>query len=137
MVQTGSVVLALLGMLHIMVSFSLAYFVYGVVFGFTWFPFLNLLGLSVILGIGADDKFVIVDAFKQSFALLPNESTLEHRMSWVLRRAASAMAIISVTTSAALAANAITAVPAIRMFGYFISILVMCNFLLVITWFPQ
>ena len=58
-------------------------------------------------------------------------------MSWVLRRAASAMAIISVTTSAALAANAITAVPAIRMFGYFISILVMCNFLLVITWFPQ
>ena len=39
-------------MAHIMVSFTLAYFVYGVVFGFVWFPFLNLLGLFVILGIG-------------------------------------------------------------------------------------
>jgi hypothetical protein len=93
-----------------MVSFTLAYFVYGVVFGFVWFPFLNLLGLFVILGIGADDIFVIVDAFKQSFSLLPTGITLEQRMSWVLRRAASAMGITSVTTAAAfsVASQAIT-----------------------------
>ena len=42
--QTGSVVLGLLGMLHIMLSFTLAYFVYGVMLGLHWFPFLNLLG---------------------------------------------------------------------------------------------
>lgn len=42
--QTGSAVLGLLGMMHIVLSFTLAYFVYGVVLGFHWFPFLNLLG---------------------------------------------------------------------------------------------
>ena len=41
-----------------------------------------------------------------------------------------------VTTSVAFAANGITAVPAIRMFGYFVAVLVMCDYLLVITWFP-
>jgi hypothetical protein len=49
-VQTGSFVLGLLGMLHVLLSFTLAYFVYGVLLGFVWFPFLNLLGLFVILG---------------------------------------------------------------------------------------
>jgi hypothetical protein len=46
--QTGSVVLGLLGMAHIMFSFTLAYFVYGVVLGFRWFPFLNLLGCEPV-----------------------------------------------------------------------------------------
>eukprot|EP01043_Picozoa_sp_COSAG02_P027751 COSAG02_NODE_1650_length_11487_cov_13.602895_2_plen_74_part_00 len=45
--QTGSLVLGLLGMLHIMLSFTLAYFVYGVFLGFHWFPFLNLLGCEL------------------------------------------------------------------------------------------
>ena len=73
----------------------------------------------VVLGIGADDIFIITDAFKQSFALLPTITTLDQRMSWVLRRAVPAMGITSVTTAAAFAANGITAVPAIRMFGFF------------------
>ena len=45
--QTGSLVLGLLGMLHIILSFTLAYFVYGFLLGFHWFPFLNLLGCEL------------------------------------------------------------------------------------------
>jgi hypothetical protein len=48
---------------------------------------------------------VIMDAFKQSFTMLPTGTTLEQRMSWTLRRAASAMGITSVTTAAAFAAK--------------------------------
>lgn len=73
----------------------------------------------VVLGIGADDIFIVTDAFKQTFVLLPSSTTLEQRISWTLRRAVPAMGITSVTTAVAFAANGITAVPAIRMFGFF------------------
>ena len=134
--QTGSIVLTVLGCLHILLSFGVAYFVYGVVFGFHWFPFLNLLGLFIILGIGADDIFVYCDAWKQSFVLLPSSATLAVRATWAIHRAGAAMFITSLTTACAFAANGVTAVPAIRMFGLFVAILIVANYLLVITMFP-
>ena len=75
--------------------------------------------MFVVLGIGADDIFIVTDAFKQSFVLLPSGTMLDQRMSWTLRRTVPAMGITSVTTAVAFAANGITAVPAIRMFGFF------------------
>ena len=49
----------------------------------------QVLAVYVILGIGADDIFVLFDAFQQS----PRQHGSAYRLSWALRRAVSAMAV--------------------------------------------
>lgn len=49
-------------MLQILLSFLLAYFFYGVLFGIDYLDFFSVLIIFVLLGIGADDVFVFTDA---------------------------------------------------------------------------
>ena len=140
--QTESIFIATVGMLHIFLSFFMAYAIYktiivwasGVALG--WFPFLLWLGLFVIAGIGADDVFVVVDAWKQSKALLPKETPLPNRISWVHHRAATAMFITSFTTAAAFLSNCVNFVIPVGLFGFFMALLVLLNYLMVISMFP-
>ena len=67
-VHLRSVGLALLGFLHIVASLFVAGFVYSAVMGVRWLSFLDGLALFTVLGIGADDCFVFVDAWR--FAVL-------------------------------------------------------------------
>lgn len=83
-----------------------------------------------------DDVYVFHDAFSQSFVLLPPTTSLELRLSWAFRRAATAMLITSTTTSASFLANLVSPIPPIRVFGIFNGILIFANYLFVITWFP-
>ena len=59
-----------------------------------FFPFLNLTGIFVCIGIGADDVFVFIDAWKQSAIIMGKETDLAERMSFVLHRACGSMFII-------------------------------------------
>ena len=43
------------------------YALYGVVLRLPFFPFLNLVAVFIVIGIGADDVFVLVDQWKQAF----------------------------------------------------------------------
>lgn len=54
-VHTKSLWLSLIGLTQILVSFPLAFFFYRVVLGIVYFPFLNFLGIYVVLALGADD----------------------------------------------------------------------------------
>lgn len=54
------------GMIHIIGAFLITYFFYRAVFRFYFMGFLNFMILFIILGIGADDIFLFVDAWKQS-----------------------------------------------------------------------
>ena len=69
-------------------------------------------------------------------AHLQHETPLEARVSWVFRRAASAMLITSFTTASAFLSNTVNYVTPIRLFGGFMALLVTVNYLLVITVFP-
>ena len=89
-----------------------------------------------IAGIGADDVFVVVDAWKQSKALLPKETPLPNRISWVHHRAATAMFITSFTTAAAFLSNCVNFVIPVGLFGFFMALLVLLNYLMVISMFP-
>jgi hypothetical protein len=62
--HTGSVATAGLGMLQIIVGFPATFFIYNLVLGNPHFSTLQVLALYVILGIGADDNFVLSDAFQ-------------------------------------------------------------------------
>ena len=133
--STRSLVVATLGMMHIFLSFFVTYAIYKSVL--VWYPFLLWLGLFVICGIGADDVFVFVDAWRQSKVLLPDDTPLESRISWVHRRASGAMFITSFTTAGAFLSNAVSSVIPICLFGLFMCLLVIVNYLAVIGMFPS
>lgn len=133
--HTGSFCLAVCGMVHILLSVPAAYSLYTAI-GFTYFPYINLIGIFVVAGVGVDDVYVFYDAFSQSLVLLPPGTSLEIRLSWAFRRAATAMLITSATTSASFLANLVSPIPPIRVFGIFNGILIFANYAFVITWFP-
>lgn len=61
---------------------------------------------------------------------------LKARMRWAWRRAASAMLVTSLTTGAAFVMNLSSDVTAIQIFGAFTGIMIVTNYLAVITLFP-
>ena len=144
-VHLRSVLLSSLGLLHILVSLPAAYFVIRVIMNEYKLGVLMAMALFVILGIGVDDIFILVDAWRQMrrhpavvrCQALDGEQALLVRLDLAYRRAAGAMLVTSITTAAAFGANAISLIPPIRLFGIFMACIVMCNFLLVITWFPS
>ena len=61
----GSLFLTSLGLLQIVGTFPVVFFVYKIIIGNLKFGILNILSIYLVLGIGVDDLFVLVDAFKQ------------------------------------------------------------------------
>ena len=74
-VHTKSLFLTFIGLLQIILSFPLAYFVYKLVIGLDFFPFLNFIGVFVLFALGADDVFVAVDKWKNARIAHPKAST--------------------------------------------------------------
>ena len=124
--HTRSFTIASVGMLQILLSFPTAYFFYRIVCGILHFGTLQVLAVYVILGIGADDIFVLFDAFQQA----PTQHGSAYRLSWALRRAVSAMTVTSLTTFAAFLVTALSPITNIKVFGIFASVLVLTNFVL-------
>lgn len=99
------------------------------------------------MGIGADDIFVVSDAWKLSKTHpqidvdVPHndEETqvlmLQYRMNFVFSKAATSTFVTSFTTAAAFASNYVAAIAPIREFGIFMSILVSWNYILCINYF--
>jgi hypothetical protein len=83
--HTGSFYLALLGFVQIIVSLPLSYIVYNGIFRIPLFTIANVLVIFVIMGIGADDLFVLVDGYKQG----EGEMKIKVRKQLADRRAAS------------------------------------------------
>ena len=134
--NVGSWFLAICGMLEILLSFPMAFFVWTNVLKMQFYNTLMGMSLFIILGIGADDIFVLADAWAQSEGQPPSISgSVETRFAWSYRRASGAMTTTSLTTFMAFVATAATPVPAIKSFGIFAALIVLFDFLLVITWF--
>jgi hypothetical protein len=91
----------------------------------------------VILAIGADDVFVFIDAWRQSARAGEevNKNILT-RMSYAYKRAAKAMLITSLTTFGAFVATATSPLGEVACFGIFTALLVLANYVFVITYFP-
>ncbi|KAL7542061.1 hypothetical protein ACHAWF_007089 [Thalassiosira exigua] len=98
-----------MGLLQILLSFPLSYFVYHFLGGIVFFPFLNFIGIFVVFALGADDVFVAVDKWKNARNELPHATT-EQVAALALPDAAYAMLLTSVTTSVAFFSTAISPV---------------------------
>jgi hypothetical protein len=133
--HTGDFGLATVGMIHIMIPVPVSLSVYLGPFSFGTFNTLCPLGIFVILGIGADDVFIVVDMWKQSLRYFEKED-LHGRMAWTWMRSAHAMLTTTLTTAAAFMANGMSPIPPIAVFGIFTALLVIINYIFYITWFP-
>ncbi len=134
--HTGSLWITTCGVFQILMAFGWGFFFYNIVLWRPFFPFLNLIALFLVMGIGADDLFVFVDAWKQSFTLLPAECPLANRLSWVMRRAGSAMFITTLTTTVSFVANTLSPVTSLKGFGLFTASVVFSDFLLMVLFVP-
>lgn len=90
-------------------------------------------------GIGADDIFVLVDAWRQSE--LEDEALvgprgpdgLAKRFNWVWRRASTSMLVTSLTTFVAFIMTAVSPIPAVSSFGVLAALMVFVNYLGIIS----
>jgi hypothetical protein len=139
LLQTRSLIITVCGFVHILLSLPVGQFFYGIVLGIDWISFLQALPLFIIMGIGADDVFVFLDAWRRSTVDNPSfrdPNKLEERLTHVMEHSVKAMSITSVTTAAAFSAICLSPVAPLRTLGIFSGLVVLSNFALCITWFP-
>ena len=86
--------LAVFGIIEILLSMPLAYFVYLIVLAIPYNGTANMLAIFLTLGIGADDLFLFTDSYR----LYGRGHAAEEQMELALRRATPAMACSSFTT---------------------------------------
>mmetsp|Transcript_92009 Transcript_92009/g.231348 ORF Transcript_92009/g.231348 Transcript_92009/m.231348 type:complete len:1176 (+) Transcript_92009:56-3583(+) len=99
---------------------------------------LQVLVLYMILGIGADDAFILYDAWLQ--ARHQGEEVNKHwtsRFAWAYRRSFSAMAVTTSTTCGSFMIGAFSPLPQVRDFCIFAAIVVLVDWLFCITFFAS
>ncbi|XP_075159969.1 RND transporter family member dispatched [Haematobia irritans] len=150
---TTSLFVTIMTCIAVIFSLGLAYFVYTLVFEMSFFPYMNLLAVVVIIGIGADDAFIFVkiwqcvltERFSKTSTITtkslanpePEQTeTLQNLMALTLKHAAISMFVTSITTAGAFYASYISYITAIKCFGIFAGTAVITNYFLMITWLP-
>ncbi|KAK2890437.1 protein dispatched homolog 1 [Channa argus] len=134
-VYTRSVFITLMTIIAIISSLIVSYFLYRMVFNFEFFPFMNLTALIILVGIGADDAFVLCDVWNYTKFDKPH-AELAETISVTLQHAALSMFVTSFTTSAAFYANYVSNITAIRCFGVYAGTAILVNYVLMVTWLP-
>ncbi|XP_019372042.1 PREDICTED: protein dispatched homolog 1 isoform X2 [Gavialis gangeticus] len=134
-VYTKSIFITLMTMFAIISSLIVSYFLYRVVFNFEFFPFMNLTALIILVGIGADDAFVLCDVWNYT-KFDKSQSTTSETVSITLQHAALSMFVTSFTTAAAFYANYVSNITAIRCFGVYAGTAILVNYVLMVTWLP-
>ena len=131
----GSFILTFCALFCVIYACGLSYFLYNIAFGMDFFPFLNVLTLVFLVGIGADDAFVYYDIWRQTRAANPNANIMQLTLK-TLRYSALSMLVTSLTTASAFFAGISSSITAIKCFGIFAGTSILTNYLLMITYFP-
>jgi len=144
--QMGSALLAGASISIIILSFPATSIITSGIFQISYFGFLQIIGIFLVIGIAADDIFVFMDAWKQSEHVAPEvmykendnlpNGALKRRMAYTIRRSVRSMSITSTTTAAAFFANVFSPIMPIKSFGVFSGFLIPMNFLLVVIVMP-
>jgi len=101
--------------------------------------FFQVLCIYLVLGIGADDAFILHDAWLQANIDSPVASAEDwtRRFAWAYRRAFSAMMVTTATTCGSFIVGAVSVLPQVRSFCIFAAILVFVDWLFCITFFAS
>ena len=134
---TGSLFVTLMTMMNMVMSLVWSYFLYRVVIKISFFPFINILTVILLLGIGADGAFVYVDLWRKfRSSCSPQEGCTVKILQETLRHASITLFVTSLTTSSALLVNVTSSITAIKCFGLFSGFTILFNFVFTVTWLP-
>jgi protein dispatched 1 len=137
LIHTRSPFLTFIGLLQIVLSFPLSYFVYTLIWGLEFFPFLNFIGVFVLFALGADDVFVAVDKWKNTRIEHDRDASVADIAAIALPDAAGAMFLTSFTTAVAFFSTAVCPVAPIKCFAIFCGLLVSIDYIMcVLLVFP-
>ncbi|GBG34319.1 Protein dispatched-like 1 [Hondaea fermentalgiana] len=153
-----SLFMSSVGLLSILISIVVALFFYTGIFRIEYFSSVHIVTFFLILGIGADDLFVWVDAYYQSERYWPGvrgfaskeeagkanvygtnneeDEVLVARLTYTYQRAAGAVLNTSATTAGAFLATGVSPIAPIASFGIFAAITIMLNFVWTIILYP-
>lgn len=132
---TASLFITAMTMVSILLSLLISYFLYTMVFSIKFYPFMNLLTIVILVGIGADDVFIYCKVWTLA-KLEKNVGTLEKIISDTLRHASLSMFVSSLTTAAAFFANYVSRITALQCFAIYAGTTIIINFVLMVTWIP-
>lgn len=132
--QTQSLWITGWAVFSILTCFFGANLIYRVILDCRYIGIFHVLSVFIILGIGADDVFVFIDTWKASESKTFRD--MAARMSFVYRRAASAMFTTSFTTMVAFVTSVFSPLLGVSTFGIFSALLVFVNYCSVIIFFP-
>ena len=137
---SGSLFIGLMTLACIIIALGISYFVYGRVFDMNFFPFLNMVTLVFIVGIGADDAFVYSGIWGEALKIYGDVKDFDERLIkctiHAIRHALVAMFVTSLTTASAFYANVSSVVTSVKCFGLFAGTAIIVNYLLMVTFFP-
>eukprot|EP00927_Polykrikos_kofoidii_P003073 TRINITY_DN11218_c0_g1_i1.p1 TRINITY_DN11218_c0_g1~~TRINITY_DN11218_c0_g1_i1.p1 ORF type:complete len:1167 (-),score=160.03 TRINITY_DN11218_c0_g1_i1:20-3229(-) len=129
--------LASCAMFEIIFSLPVTFFLWNVIFQ-QKIIFTQILVIFVILGIGADDAFILYDAWLQSrFA---GDEVTKHwttRFAFAYRRAFHAMGVTTATTCGSFVIGACSPLPQVRSFCVFAAVVVCVDWIFCITFFAS
>lgn len=132
-----SAFLASVAMFEIVFSLPVTMSLWTVVFQ-QQISFLQMLTIYMILGIGADDAFILYDAWLQArFAGEEVNEDWTSRFAWAYRRAFRAMAVTTATTCGSFVIGAFSPLPQVRDFCIFAALVVLVDWLFCITLFAS
>lgn len=141
-IYTSSVFITIMTVMAVIFSLGIAYFMYSIVFDMSFFPFMNLLAIVVLIGnynkfaiikesiifklnkckyicvnftgVGADDAFLFIKIWK---CTVTERNCLNNLMAITLKHSAMSMFVTSLTTAGAFYASFISSITAIKCFG--------------------
>ncbi|XP_054720432.1 protein dispatched homolog 1-like [Uloborus diversus] len=116
-------------------SVGTAYFMYSTVYQITFFPFMNLLTIVIIIGIGADDACIYCKIWACAKAE-KNNGTLVKLVRDTLHHACMSMFVTSITTAVAFFGSIVSNITAVRCFSIFAGTAVLANFIFTVSWLP-
>jgi len=132
------------GMLQIVCSLPIAGLFYQGVFQVKFFQFIHILTIFLVLGIGADDLFVLTDTWRGTAAVVPcmsqsgvySHAELKERMLITYRRTLTAILNTSFTTAMAFLSCSGSKVMPMRTNGWYAALAIVINFVLTVTLSP-
>ena len=133
---TRSLLVTLLAFTFIFFAVVVAYFVYGCVLRISFFPFMNLLAVVVLLGIGVDDVFVYLSVWRQAKCERDTRTPDQLARTVVHRATPSALASSFTTAAAFFAGGVASNVVVLRCFGVFAGLAVTCHFVILSVAMP-
>ncbi|XP_035240056.1 protein dispatched homolog 2 [Anguilla anguilla] len=127
--------LSVMSLAAIIGSLLTSYFLYKVAFKLTFFPFLNLAAVLVLLGNCSNQVFAFIDLWGLQLSQKP-PATLEKRVNRVLQEVGYLILASGLTSSATFYSGYMSSITAVRCFAVYLGTASLISTLLAMVWLP-